>query len=174
MATQNMHERESVRERESERKGREEERGGVEIEDEPRLDMRISRSLACASLRECHASDERSRIPHTNARSHAQVGDYTILNRTPKDMALKEEELLKAKQEHWQKVVKEGKFKLVEEYDPKTKENKIVVPETPLFDSFQFVSPAAPYHFFANIPDPSGIKAPKVRQFDSDVRLVAY
>jgi len=91
-----------------------------------------------------------------------KVGDNTILNRTPKDMALKEEEdLLKHKQDYWQKVVKEGKFKLVEEYDDKTKEDKIVVPETPLFDSFSFVSPAAPYHFFANIPDPSSIKAPK-------------
>ena len=55
-----------------------------------------------------------------------------------------------------------GKFKLVEEFDAKTKENKINVPETPLFDSFSFVSPAAPYHFFANLPDPGTIKAPKV------------
>jgi hypothetical protein len=37
------------------------------------------------------------------------VGDHTILNRTPKDMALREEEdLLKHKQDYWQKVVKEG------------------------------------------------------------------
>ena len=29
-------------------------------------------------------------------------------------------------------MVKEGKFRLVEEYDDKTKDNKILIPETPL------------------------------------------
>jgi hypothetical protein len=81
---------------------------------------------------------------------------------TPKEMAEAEgKALLQKKQDMWILVVKEDKFKLVEEYDDKTKEDIINVPETPLTPSFKFVSPLAPYHFFANIPDPSKIKAKK-------------
>ena len=47
---------------------------------------------------------------------------------------IEETHLQKAKEAIWQKVVKEGKFKLVEEYDDKTKDDKIVVPETPFFN----------------------------------------
>ena len=91
-----------------------------------------------------------------------RVGDRTMLNRTPKDMALREEqELRDHKLAMWEKTVKERKYLLVEEYEKTTKEDKITVPETPLTPAFQFISPAAPYHFFANMPDPKDVKPPK-------------
>ena len=91
-----------------------------------------------------------------------RVGDRTMLNRTPKDMALREEqELRDHKLAMWEKTVKERKYLLVEEYEKTAKEDKITVPETPLTPAFQFISPAAPYHFFANMPDPKDVKPPK-------------